>query len=342
MHRVIQALLLRAGAFLLLLPASLLAAKKSLNIYFIDVEGGQATLVVNPAGQSMLFDTGWPGFDGRDADRIVSAAKEAGIKQIDYLVITHYHRDHVGGVAQLAERIKIGTYVDHGPNREDDPATREDYAAYEKVIEKGRRLTVRPGDQLPLKGAEVRVLASDGQLITAALPGAGQPNALCASESEPPVDPTENARSIGVLITYGKFRFLNLGDLTKQRELELVCPNNLIGTVDLFLTTHHGFDASSPKAFVHEVRPRVAVMNNGARKGGSPPAWKIIHSSPGLRDLWQLHYAVEGGENHNVFEQMIANVDEKCEGKYLKVSAQFSGTFTVFNSRNKYEKTYTK
>lgn len=342
MRRAIQLLLLRASALLFFLPVVVAAAPKSLEFYFIDVEGGQATLVVNPSGQSILFDTGWPGFNGRDADRIVSVAKEAGIKQIHYLVITHFHRDHVGGVTQLAGKIKIGKFVDHGVNREDSDVTREDYAAYEKVVGKQVRLRLHPGEQIPVQGTDVRVLAADGQHISAALPGAGQPNPLCASEPEPPVDATENARSLGVLITYGKFRFLDLGDLTKQKELELVCPNNLIGTVDLYLTTHHGGDTSNPRALVEQVKPRVAVMNNGARKGGSPAAWEIIHGAPGLQDLWQLHYAVEAGANHNVPEKMIANMDEKCEGRYIKVSAHSDGTFTVYNSRNKYAKTYPK
>ncbi|HXN22584.1 MAG TPA: MBL fold metallo-hydrolase [Candidatus Dormibacteraeota bacterium] len=334
--------LLLCSVFVLLLPMPVAAAPKPLDIYFIDVEGGQATLVVNPSGQSILFDTGWPGFEGRDADRIAAVANAVGVQQIDYLVITHFHRDHVGGVAQLANRMKIGTFVDHGPNREDSAVTREDYAAYEKVVGKNSRRSLRPGDQIPLRDIQVRVLAADGQHISAALPGAGQPNPRCVSEPETSVDPTENARSLGVLITYGKFRFLDLGDLTKKKELELVCPNNLIGVVDLYLTTHHGGDTSNPKALVQELRPRVAVMNNGARKGGSPAAWEIIHNSPGLADLWQLHYAVEAGKDHNVPEAMIANVDEKCEGKYLKVSAQPNGTFTILNSRNKFEKAYPK
>lgn len=342
MRRVINIFLLHCSVFVLVSPICGSAAPTPLDIYFIDVEGGQATLLVNPSGQSMLFDTGWPGFNGRDADRIVAVANAAGVKQIDYLVITHFHRDHAGGVTQLANKIKIGTYVDHGVNREDSDVTREDYAAYEKVVGKHSRRSLRPGDQIPLKDAQVRVLAADGQHITSAVPDGGQANPLCASEPETPVDQSENGRSLGVLITYGKFRFLDLGDLTKKKELELVCPNNLIGTVDLYLTTHHGGDTSNPKAVVQEVRPRVAIMNNGARKGGSPAAWEIIHSSPGLADLWQLHYAVEAGKDHNVPEAMIANMDEKCEGKYFKVSAQPNGSFTVLNSRNKFEKTYPK
>lgn len=342
MRRVIHVFLICCSVLVLGCSTFVAAAPKALDIYFIDVEGGQATLLVNPSGQSILFDTGWPGFNGRDADRIAAAANAAGVKQIDYLVITHFHRDHVGGVAQLANKMKIGTFVDHGANREDSGVTREDYATYEKVVGKGNRRTLRPGDQIPVKDIQVRVLAADGQHISAALPGAGQPNPLCGSEPDAPVDPTENARSLGVLVTYGKFKFLDLGDLTKQKELELVCPNNLIGTVDLYLTTHHGGDTSNPKALVQEVHPRVAVMNNGPHKGGSPAAWEIIHSSPGLADLWQLHYAVDAGKDHNVAESMIANLDEKCEGTYIKAAAQPSGAFTLFNSRNKFEKAYPK
>jgi hypothetical protein len=156
------------------------------------------------------------------------------------------------------------------------------------------------------------------------------------------VDNTENARSLGALITYGQFRFLDLGDLTKKKELELACPNNLLGTVDLFLVTHHGADLSNPKALVWALHPRVALIDNGPRKGSSPAAWQIVHDSPGLEDLWQLHYAAESDKDHNVAEDRIANVKENCEGKYLKVEAKADGAFTVTNSRTGSEKTYAK
>ncbi len=329
--------------WLLLVSAASAQSHKSLQIYSLDVEGGQSTLIINPAGQSLLVDTGWPGFNGRDADRIVSVAKAAGLKQIDYVLITHYHRDHVGGVPQLADRIKIGTFIDHGPNLEDSDVTREDFAAYQKVLPRAKRLIVKPGDHIPFKGVDVEVLTAAGEHINTSLAGAGQANPFCASEPEPPVDNTENARSVGVLLTYGKFRFIDLGDLTKKKELELVCPNNRIGTVDLYLTTHHGFEQSNARAIVDALHPRVAIMNNGARKGGSPPAWQTIHDSPGLQDLWQLHYAVEGGKDHNVADdRLIANLDEKSDGNYIKVTAQPDGAFTVWNSRNKFQKTYKK
>lgn len=315
---------------------------KSLQIYFIDVEGGQATLVVSPSGQSLLIDTGWPGYEGRDADRIVAAAHQAGIKQLDYVLITHYHRDHVGGVPQLADGIKIGTFIDHGPNLEDSEVTRADYAAYEKAIAGHAHVVVKPGWVLPIKGIEVRALTSAGEHITTSLPEAGKANSYCGSEPSAPVDNTENARSLGVLITYGQFRFLDLGDLTKKKELELACPNNLLGTVDLFLVTHHGADLSNSKAMVWALHPRVALIDNGPRKGSSPAAWQIVHDSPGLEDLWQLHYAAESDKDHNVAEDRIANVKENCEGKYLKVEAKADGAFTVTNSRTGSEKTYAK
>jgi competence protein ComEC len=327
---------------LLSIPQAGAAPSKELQIYFIDVEGGQATLVVSPSGQSLLIDTGWSGYEGRDGDRIVAAAHQAGLKQLDYVLITHYHRDHVGGVPQLADSIKIGTFIDHGPNQEDTAETRTDYAAYEKAIAGHAHVVVKPGWGLPMKGIEVRVLTAAGDHLADPLPGAGEANQHCASEPAAPEDKTENSRSIGVLISYGQFRFLDMGDLTKKKEIEFICPNNPIGKVDLFLVTHHGEDSSNAKAFVWAVHPRVAIINNGARKGGKPAAWQIVHDSPGLEDLWQIHYAAEADRDHNVADDHIANVKENCEGKYLNVSANSDGTFSVTNGRTGVEKTYAK
>lgn len=316
------------------------AMARPLEIFFVDVEGGQATLVVSPSGQSLLIDTGWRGFEGRDADRIMQAARAAKIKQIDYLLITHYHRDHVGGVQQLANQIKILNFVDHGPNVEDTKVVREDYADYIKAVQQGEHKVLRPGDTVPVKGLSVKVLTAAGDHITTPLSGAGEPNRFCASTPKREPDPTENAQSLGVLITYDRFRFLDLGDLTWNKELELMCPNNPIGTVDVLLVSHHGLFQSSSPALVDAVHPRVAIMNNGARKGGSPEAWQTVRNSPGLEDLWQLHYAVEGGKEHNVPDSFIANVDEADAGQYIKLTAEGNGSFTVWNQRNKFEKTY--
>src|SRR5579863_5209822 len=321
---------------------------KSLEIYFIDVEGGQSTLVVDPQGESLLIDAGWDDFNGRDANRIVSAAKAAGIDHIDWLVITHYHTDHAGGVPQLASRMKIKNFADDGPNMENMRETRANYVAYEKVAARGNHVVLKPGDTIPFKGMDVQVLTSAGDEIRAPLPGAGQANPLCTSKREAPADGSENARSVGLLITFGKFRFIDLGDLTTRGELGLACPNNLIGTVDLYLTTHHGTahpgtgDGSGARSIVEALHPRVAVMNNGAVKGGHPVAWQIVHDSPGLEDLWQLHYSIQGDEDHNSPEKFIANVGGNDEGHYIKVWAEPNATFTVVNSRNNFQKTYTK
>lgn len=315
---------------------------KSLQIYFVDVEGGQATLLVSPSGESLLIDTGWPDAEGRDADRIIAAARQAGVQQIDYVLITHYHRDHVGGVPQLVDGFKVGTFLDHGPNLEDSDVTRTDYAAYEKALAGHTHVVVKPGWHLPIKGIDVRVLSAAGDHITAPVTEAGEANSYCAKEPPPRADPSENARSVGVLVTFGQFRFLDLGDLTKKKELELVCPKNLLGTADLFLVSHHGLDQSNSKALVWAVHPRVAVIDNGARKGNSPAAWEIVHDSPGLEDLWQLHYAAESDSAHNVTENRIANVKENCEGKYLKVVAQSDGSFALTNGRTGEEKNYLK
>jgi competence protein ComEC len=333
---------LSACCFFAACHASASTPKKSLQIYFIDVEGGQATLLVSPTGESLLIDTGWPDAEGRDADRIIAVARQAGLQQIDYVLITHYHRDHVGGVPQLVDGFKVGTFLDHGPNLEDSEVTRTDFAAYQKAIAGHTHVVVKPGWQLPMKGINVRVLTAAGDHLTGPLPGAGQANPYCAKESPAVEDKSENARSVGVLVTFGQFRFLDMGDLTKKKELELACPNNMVGQVDLFLVSHHGLDQSNARALVWALHPRVAVINNGARKGASPAAWQIVHDSPGLEDLWQLHYAAESDREHNVADDHIANVKENCEGKYLKVTAQADGSFTLINARTGQQKNYSK
>lgn len=316
-------------------------SRKTLELLFVDTEGGQATLMVTPSGESLLIDAGWPGFNGRDAGRIAAAAKKLGVAKIDYLLVTHYHLDHVGGVAGLAAVIPVGTLVDHGPDTEKDKMAKELEASYQAVVAKGaKRLTVKPGDVLPLSDIRVEVVTAAGERIPKALPGGGQANPLCAQATKKAEDPTENARSVGVLVTFGKFRFVDLGDLTWNKELEVACPEHLIGPVDLYLTTHHGFDQSGPAAMVNGLHPLVAVMNNGARKGGSPSAWAIVAASPGLQDMWQLHYSIAGGTEKNVAAERIANPDEKCEGFAIEVSADKSGAFEVRNQRNDLKKTY--
>lgn len=326
---------------LVLLSAGAAARSRPLQFYFVDVEGGQATLIVGPSGQSLLIDAGWLGFDGRDTDRILAAAGLASVTKIDLLVVTHYHRDHVGGVVQLSKRIPILAFVDHGLNVQPWDTPGEDYAAYLKVAQHAQHLVVKPSDILPIKDLRIQIVSSGGKLITHALPGAGESNGYCGADPEPEDDPGENAQSVGMVLSYGKFRFLDLGDLTRKKELVLVCPANLLGTVDLFLVSHHGFAESNSKAMVWAVRPRVAILNNGAHKGGNPVAWQIVHDTPSLQDLWQLHYAADAGKEHNVPPEFIANLEETSDqGNYIRVLAFEDGSFRVENSRNRLSKNY--
>jgi beta-lactamase superfamily II metal-dependent hydrolase len=302
-------------------------------IYAIDVEGGQATLLVAPSGVSLLVDTGWPHVGGRDAGRVQQAMRDAGITKLDHVFITHFHTDHVGGVPDLVSRVPVGEFLDHGVNREDSEITRNDYAAYLKAIEGKKRRIIHPGDTISIPGMDTIVITGDGEHI-AAIPGVKPAlNPLCAAEPKWELDESENPRSAGILVTFGSFRFLDLGDLTKAKEIPLVCPNNLIGTVDLYLVNHHGFNLSNARAFVDAIHPRVAIMDNGAHKAGTPEAWQTVHDSPGLEDLWQLHTAEDSDAAHNSPTALIANLPGSADGAYIKVVASPDGTFSVTNSR---------
>ncbi|HTB98096.1 MAG TPA: MBL fold metallo-hydrolase [Terracidiphilus sp.] len=356
----VAVLLLSVG---LALPIAARAQSGShLLIYSIDVEGGQATLFVAPSKASLLVDTGWPNVDstssdpyqkglaasgtpdnnGRDTERIQNAMKDAGITQIDHVFITHFHTDHVGGVPNLVQHVKVGEFLDHGENREDADVTRHDYAAYIKAIGSTPRRIVHPGDTIDIPGLSIVVLTADGEHIKA-VPGIKpEPNPYCAKEPHWDLDTTENPRSAGFLLRYGKFRFLDLGDLTKAKEIPLVCPKNLIGTVDVYLVNHHGFNLSNSKAFVDAIHPRVAIMDNGAHKAGSPEAWQTVHESPGLEDLYMLHTAEGSDAAHNSADAQIANLKgaNAPDGQLFKIVADDNGTFTVWNSRTGATKAY--
>ena len=309
----------------------LVQGAKTLDLYFIDTEGGQATLVVAPSGQSLLIDTGYTGLGGRDTLRIAAAAKDAGIKRIDHLLITHFHDDHVGGVANLLDRFMVTEFLDHGPSIE----TKGYPDPYAAAIAKGQHRVVAAGDRIPIKDLDITVVAASGKSIAAK----GEPNSHCTgvTDRDSDLEAGENSQSVGVLVAFGKFRFVDLGDLTWNKELALLCPENKVGKVDLYLTTHHGGESSKA---IWGLAPRVAVMNNGPMKGGDPAGWKNVMASPGLEDLWQLHFALAGGKETNVPDTFIVNVDANDQGRYLKVSALADGSFMVTNPRNKFSKTY--
>lgn len=316
-------------------------SSKSLRIYSIDVDGGQTTLIVAPSGGSLLVDTGWPDPDGKYLARIQAAMKDAGISRIDHVLITHYHVDHVGGVPDLVKHVEVGEFIDHGENREDSNMGRRGYDAYLKAIAGKPRRIVKPGDKIQIPGLNIVILVADGEHI-AAVPGIKpQPNPYCATEKKWPDDPTENARSTGFLLTYGKFKFLDLGDLTGAKEVALECPDNRIGTVDLYLVDHHGMDLSNARALVHAIHPRVAIMNNGAHKAGMPEAWQTVHDSPGIEDLYMLHTAEGSDAAHNSPEALIANPKGNTpDGAYFKVVALANGSFSVTNTRTGAMKEY--
>ncbi len=322
-------------------PAS--RTENALRIYFVDVEGGQATLFVTPAKQSLLIDTGWPGNEGRDAERIVAAAKLAGVSKIDYVLITHFHMDHVGGVPQLAARIPIGTFIDHGENREStDAPTVQVWKAYKDLLAPGKykRITAKPGDVLPIAGIHAVVASADGAVLASPLPDAGGENPACKNAEQYPADQTENLRSLGTVITFGKLRVLDLGDLTHDKEMELMCPKNKLGKIDIYIVSHHGWSQSGSPALVYGIAPRVAIMDNGAKKGGTPSVWDIIEKSPGLENLWQLHFSDEGGTAHNIAEEFIANPSGPDAGNYLELTAWPDGSFEVLNPRTRKTRHY--
>jgi beta-lactamase superfamily II metal-dependent hydrolase len=357
---------------LLFIAAPLARAQsgKTLNIYVVDVEGGNATLFVTPSGESVLIDTGNGGPAApRDAGRIMDAVKDAGLTQIDTLITTHWHGDHFGGMAELASRIPIKTFVDHGPNMQPNPVVDAFLQTYPEIYSKGKHMVAKPGDKLAVAGLDWQLVSSAGEVITKPLagPGAGAPNPACdTTKPNPDEGGVENSMSVGSVITFGKFRMAHLGDLTQVKEFPLMCPMNRIGTVDLWVVSHHGQPMSNSQVLVHALRPRVAILNNGTRKGGQPAAMQVIFSSPGLEDLWQLHFSLLSGQEYTQPGLFIANtIDEQPEtmpiapmaapapgpnvppppahnGKsyWVKVSAQADGTFTVTNTRNGFSKTY--
>jgi competence protein ComEC len=324
------------------------AATNPLQIYVVDTEGGKAALFVSPSGQTALVDTGNPG--GRDTDRIMAAIADAGVKQIDFLISTHYHIDHIGGLQELAQRIPIRHYLDHGPTVEPKEQVQGFQQAYAELYGKAQHTVVKPGDRVPIAGLDWRIVSAAGKVLKAPLPGGGAANAACADYTPKENSATdENSQSVGSVIALGRFRAIDLGDLLWNYEHDLMCPNNPVGTVDLYLVTHHGLDISGSPALVRAVRPRVAVMP--------------MRTSPGLEDIWQLHWSYTAGLEQNSAGVFDANVEDPAAlaaaltappgrggrggaagahapAYWIKVMARPDGSFTVSNSRNDFTKTY--
>jgi beta-lactamase superfamily II metal-dependent hydrolase len=375
MMRIPKALFL---TFLLSILVTVAQAQtaKTFEIYVIDVEGGNATLFVSPSGESVLMDTGSGGPNSRDVNRILDAVKDAGLTHLDNLITTHWHGDHFGGTAELASRIEIRNFIDHGPNLQQPNVHGEEFLknVYPELYAKSKHTVVKAGDRIPVAGLDWRVVTAAGGVIKTPLPGGGHPNPECVNFQPRDKDDdggVENPSSLGSVVAFGKFRIVHLGDLTWNKEFELMCPNNPIGTTDVFVVSNHSLVVANTPALVHALRPRVIIMNNGIRKGGRPETMKTFYTSPGLENLWELHFSLLSGQEYTVPGLFIANIlddpmtampvepmpppaDEYVlreprspappphNGKayWIKVSAQADGTFSVTNQRNMFTKTY--
>ena len=338
-----RALELSAGVLTLALTASAAAQTGggTLDIYWIDVEGGAATLVVTPERESILMDTGWPRPDRRDTERILAAMEDAGLAELAYVLISHFHTDHVGGIGALAESVPIGQLVDHGDsvelNRESGRALWNDYTA----VAEGRRRSVAPGDKLPLRRIELSFVAAHRALIDS-LESRG-PNPLCAGVGEIEPDMGENGHSLGYLVSFGAFQFLNLGDLTPDREHALACPENRLGVIDLYQAPHHGGYGAIRPELTGALQPTVMVINNGPRKGGTPESLAVAQRTAGIEDVWQSHRALADNADHNTEEALIANLTEEddCAGHWIKATVAADGrSWTMTNGRTGHTRSY--
>ena len=340
-----------AVAFLLPIVAAPTRAQvqgqKTLEIYFIDTEGGQATLFVSPSGESLLFDTGTADPKKAQADRISAAIKDAGVQQLDYVIISHYHGDHVGNATELASRLPIRNWYDHGAYTvEHQPGRVTGFASWMPTRETAKVTVPKPGDKIPIAGLDVEFVSGQGKLLTSPIPGApgaGAANPFCKDFVPKVMDPTpENYETLGAVIKFGNFRLLDLADLGWNQEKELVCPNNLLGTFDVYHTSRHGTDWAGAPPLVHATHARVVVMNNGAMKGPMLNTWDIIHGIPGFQDLWQLHFAEIVPKEHNPPEQFIANLNAVADhpGYHIKMSVRPDGSFSVKNQRDGFTKEY--
>ncbi len=330
--------------FCLVAAAAGLGAAKTLDMWVVDTEGGKALLIVSPAGQSMLVDTGFPGNEDRDTNRILEACRLAGVKKLDVLLTTHYDLDHVSNTPSLVSKMPVALFVDHGAPVVSDARTLAAVKAYDELWAQAKHLVVKPGDSIPLAGVDVKVVSSARETLVTALEGGGKPNPACAGVerktwTRADEDNSENGASVGIVLTYGAFRMIDLGDLTWNREMQLVCPDDRIGPVDLFMVSHHGVDLSNDPALVSALRPRVAVMNNGTRKGGSASVIALLKGAPGLQALYQSHWSANAAEG-NPPDAFIGNVQGSTDGNWIRVSAETSGSMVVTNGRTGEAKTY--
>ena len=325
--------LLAAASLVFLCGAD--APRRGLDLYFIDVDGGAATLLVTPGGESVLLDSGWARGDDRDPIRIEAVLKgEAKLDHLDHLVTTHWHMDHFGGVEGIARRFRVDHYWDRGlpdplaldgdrANYPDGPFAGDKLGEAYRKASQGKRTALKAGDSIPLKGVEALVLASGGRVIEGP---SGPANPSCESgPADLPVDGSDNARSLAFRFRLGAFDFLDCGDLTWNVEKQLACPVDKVGLVDLYQVTHHGMDISNHPTLVRTIAPTVAIMNNGPRKGGSAATVRLLRSIPSIQAAYQLHKNAATPPGDNADLTLIANALPKG-GEFIKVSVEPDGS----------------
>ncbi|MEO8594109.1 MAG: MBL fold metallo-hydrolase [Candidatus Solibacter sp.] len=344
-------------ALFLLVLTTLLPAADKMDMYAIDTEGGKAILTISPSGETMLVDLGWTdgaGMAGASTPHVIEALKALGVKRIDHFVMSHYDIDHIGDFPKLAEAIPVGHVYDHGDiqlAKVDDPrwakmgeTAKARFDAYAALWAKIGHTVVKPGDKIPIKGIDVQVIHAGAKWIDKPLRGAGAPNPACATAKQPDLFPRdlEDDASIGLLYTYGNFRYYDPADLEGHNAHALVCPNNPIGTVDLYQINVHGQNKGYSDAMVAALKAPVILFFNGTRKGGDANVWTSLHALTPPADIWALHFNEPAGAEKNPPPDFIANPQGPDGMKNIKISADQNGTFTVTNERNGFSKTYKK
>jgi len=322
------------------------ACAKTLDLYWVDVEGGAATLIVTPAGESILIDSGNPG--GRDSKRIVQAAKDAGVDRIDYLLTTHFHVDHFGGAAEVAQALPVGAIYDNGiPEKNpDNPA--DTSGSFQRAIQpyseiKAKRVVLRPGDLLPLKQAageklSVRCLGAMQKTVSNATVGK---SVDCQNGKEKEKDTSDNANSLVLLLKFGQFDLFDGGDLTWNNEAKLVCPQNLVGTVDIYDVDHHGLDVSNNPLLIHAIEPTVAIMGNGTTKGCGAETFTALKGTSSIQAIYQLHRNLRKDSENNTSPELIANDEKDCQANYVKVSvAEDTRSYTISIPATKHSRVF--